>query len=791
MRITDLSNIRREFQSAAWVIHEPKLAAITEVLSVRMSDTPLTADEIQARIGDRTGRAGPSVSGGIAVIPLAGTLYPKANLVTESSGGCSVEQFVAQVEAAANDPAVSAIVIDTDSPGGAAQGIPEAAARLRAVRGTKPLVAVASGLMASGAYWLASQCDSIVGSPSSEIGSVGAFMVHQDMSAAFEKDGIKNTIIRAPEFKAEANPFEPLTEEAKGALETRVLDAYAAFTADVAKGRGVSVATVKADYGQGRVLSPKAALAAGMIDKLGTLQTVIRDLSGAKAKQYVRADSGGQIAPFDLAALAEYAGGSATKFVLKLSDETIARLTSQPGTIVPIETSPMVAAPSAGSAPALLPSSDSTPPSAEEPTVDTPTTAPTGANVATPSREVQLTELAALTGNQDKLFTWISGTKTVAEIRGEIMNAQSAPTATSATANVIVGAQRETQKPWENFGTQLQAIMSASRVGGAIDPRLFAAASGMSQGVPAEGGFLVAPEFSTAIWEEMSGAADAVLPLTDNYTVTGESLTFNADAETSRATGSRRGGIQAYWMAEAAQYTGSKPKFRQVRVEPQDLGVFVYLTDKLMANSSVALQQYVSRCAADEINTMVTEAIVNGNGVGQPKGILAAGPNISVAKETNQANDTIVQPNISKMWARMHPRLRAGAVWLHNVDVEPQLDALSTAVMNVGGTENVGGYANKVFDPERRTLKGRPLIACESCPTLGDVGDLILWAPKAYLTGTRGGVKEAMSIHLRFDYNESAFRFLFSVDGQPWHQQPITPLKGSNTLSSIVTIAAR
>jgi HK97 family phage major capsid protein len=319
----------------------------------------------------------------------------------------------------------------------------------------------------------------------------------------------------------------------------------------------------------------------------------------------------------------------------------------------------------------------------------------------------------------------------------------------------------------------------------------------MSQGVPSEGGFLVAPEFSTQIWEGMSGAPDAILSLTDNYTVTGESLTFNADAETSRATGSRRGGIQAYWMSEAAQYTASKPKFRQVRIEPQDLGVFVYLTDKLMNNSAVALQQYVSRCAADEINTMVTEAIINGNGVGQPKGIMSGtysdgvSPRVRVTKETSQAAATLNQENISKMWARMHPKLRAGAVWLINCDVEPALDTLSTTVKNVAATENVGGYANKVFDPQNRTIKGRPIITCESCQTLGTEGDIILWAPQAYLTGTRGGVKEAMSMHLRFDYNESAFRFLFSVDGQPWHNAPITPLKGTNYLSSIVTCQTR
>lgn len=771
MRITDLTNVRRAFQSAAWVIHEPKLEALTEVLSMRLSDTPLTADEIQARIGDRPRAAGQTI-GSVAVIPLAGTLYPKANLVTESSGGASVEQFIAQVEAAASDPAIGAIVIDTDSPGGAAQGIPEAAARLRALRGTKPIVAVASGLMASGAYWLASQADSIVGAPSSEIGSVGAFMVHQDLSAAYEKDGVKNTIVRAGKYKAETNPFEPLTDEAREALQSRVDEAYALFLNDLAKGRRVSVATAKNDFGQGRVLGPKAALAAGMIDKLGTLQSVIRDLSGPKAKQYMRASDG---------ALPVFA--NADDVPLTVSD-----LTALVDGALRAQTVPMTLTTTRAGAPLVLQfSSDSTPPVAEEHPVDNTTTAPTGAAVATPSREVQLSELAALTNNHDKLGAWIVGGKSVSEVQKELLAAQSAPKAT----NVVVGAMRETQKPWASFGEQLQAVMVAGSPGGTIEPRLYAAASGMSQGVPAEGGFTVAPEFSTSIWEGMSGAPDALLPLTDNYTVSGESITFNADAETSRVAGSRRGGVQGYWFAEAGQMTASKPKFRQVRIEPQELGVFVYLTDKLLANSSVALQQYVSRCAADEITTMTTDAIVNGDGVGKPKGLLASAAAVSVAKEGSQAAATVNQYNISKMWSRMHPKLRANAVWLHNVDVEPALDTLSTVVTNVAGTENVGGYANKVFDAERRTLKGRPLVACESCATLGTVGDLILWAPNMYLTGTRGGVKEAMSMHIRFDYNETAFRFVFAVDGQPWHASPITPLKGSNTLSSIVTLATR
>jgi HK97 family phage major capsid protein len=371
---------------------------------------------------------------------------------------------------------------------------------------------------------------------------------------------------------------------------------------------------------------------------------------------------------------------------------------------------------------------------------------------------------------------------------------RTAPNQPPAAHTVSGVHDRAEDAPFERFGDYLGSVMAAFTPGaGPMDPRLvpLASASGMSQGIPSEGGFAVLPQFSNLIWDGMNASSDNLLARTDNYTVEGESLTFMANAETSRATGSRWGGAQAYWISEADQLTSSKPKLRTVKVEPQQLAVLVYLTDKLMRNSSVGLQQYVGRVAPDEINFLVGNAIVNGLGTGQPKGLLASGCKIAVAAEGSQASTTINQKNVSKMWKRLHPSARANAIWLHNVDIEDQLDNLSTVVTNVAATENVGGYANKVFDPERRTLKGRPLVACEYCATLGTEGDLILVDMKSYLSGTRGGIDTAMSMHLRFDYAESAFRFMFEVDGQTWLNSAITPFKGTNTLSTVITLAAR
>ena len=316
------------------------------------------------------------------------------------------------------------------------------------------------------------------------------------------------------------------------------------------------------------------------------------------------------------------------------------------------------------------------------------------------------------------------------------------------------------------------------------------AATGMSQGVMADGGFLVPPSFSTTIWDGLNKMPDNLMDLTDRYTVEGESLTFPANAETNRATGSRYGGIRGYWLAEAGQVTASKPTWRQVTLRPNQLGVLCYVTDKLLRNSPVALEQYLTRAATEEIAFLVNDAIINGTGTGQPLGILASASLISVTKETGQAATTIVKENMDKMWARLHARSWANARWFINQDTLPQLQALS-ATVGVGGMPVFlppGGISASPYG----TLYGRPVVPIEYAASLGTVGDIILADLSGYAFGTQGTVEQAMSMHLKFDYAETAFRFLFAVDGQPWLASALTPYKGTgNTQSTFVAVATR
>lgn len=268
--------------SSLWAITEQKMAEIVEVLAFRASGQAFTAEELQARIGGGVEAPVSSRSGAVAIIPIRGTIAHRMGGMEDMSGGVSCEAISRMLRAAVADTSVGSIVLDIDSPGGTVTGLQELAAEIRAAREQKRIVAVANGLMASAAYWLGSQASEVVAIPSGEVGSIGVVMPHKDISAALEKEGIKVRVFRSSKHKWAGNPFEPLSDEQAAEIKERVDAAGAQFDKDVAAGRGVSLATVRAGYGEGRVLDAKAAKAAGLIDRIATMDETIARLIGRK-----------------------------------------------------------------------------------------------------------------------------------------------------------------------------------------------------------------------------------------------------------------------------------------------------------------------------------------------------------------------------------------------------------------------------------------------------------------------------------------------------------------------------
>lgn len=277
----------------AWAILPEKWDEILSVLTFKVGGGDFTPEELQARGFGDPKPAMPSKRGTVAVIPLRGMIAHRADTLMASSGGASTEQFVGMLRSAVADESVGTIVLDIDSPGGTVVGVPEAAQAVFEARESKRIIAVANSMMASAAYWIGAAAHEIVGHPSAfepMIGSIGVYTVHKDLSAALDKQGIKLTVISAGKHKVEGSPGEPLSDETKQFIQGAVDTAYAAFTKDVARFRGVSVADVRGGFGEGRALSSKDAKAAGLIDRIATLEDVIGKLVGRSNGATLRAD---------------------------------------------------------------------------------------------------------------------------------------------------------------------------------------------------------------------------------------------------------------------------------------------------------------------------------------------------------------------------------------------------------------------------------------------------------------------------------------------------------------------
>ncbi len=266
-----------------WAIRPEVLERIIAVLAVRASGERYSAEEIAGRIGAGPPARAPRTVGSVAVLPLYGVLFPKASLLGDMSGGTSLGRFRASFREAVASQVVSGIVLDVDSPGGLVDLVPETATEIRQARGRKPIVAVANTEAASAAYWIASQADELVVTPSGQVGSIGVFAAHNDISRAQDMAGVKTTLITAGRYKAEANPFEPLSEEARAAIQRTVDDYYRMFTLDVARGRSVPVEAVRQGYGEGRMLTAQAALTAGMVDRIASRPIVPATCSEANS----------------------------------------------------------------------------------------------------------------------------------------------------------------------------------------------------------------------------------------------------------------------------------------------------------------------------------------------------------------------------------------------------------------------------------------------------------------------------------------------------------------------------
>lgn len=284
----EIRRVLSAFASQPWFIEPHKAEQILAMLEFRAAFGPRSE---AYREGAAARSPQGETQGTVDVINMFGAIVPRATALEDvSQQAVSLERFQRAFKDAAARPNSAGIVLNLDSPGGQIDLVPETVAMIRkARRANRPIVAVANTYAASAAYWLASAADEIAVTPSGEVGSIGVYMLHQDLSKALEMEGVRLTFVKEGPRKTEINLFEPLSEEARTALQARVRDGYDMFVADVARGRRVSASVVRADpekggkhFGGGRMYGAKKAVELGMADRVATLDETIERLKSLK-----------------------------------------------------------------------------------------------------------------------------------------------------------------------------------------------------------------------------------------------------------------------------------------------------------------------------------------------------------------------------------------------------------------------------------------------------------------------------------------------------------------------------
>lgn len=321
------------------------------------------------------------------------------------------------------------------------------------------------------------------------------------------------------------------------------------------------------------------------------------------------------------------------------------------------------------------------------------------------------------------------------------------------------------------------------QVSGIQDPRLGAAPSGFQQNQGSSGeGILVPADFREQIWALVFDDGN-LLGFCNPEPTSGNSIKIAKDETTPWGAS----GVQAYWRAEGTQMVATKAAATPTTLDLHELYAFVLATQEVL-DDAPRLQNRITVQAANAIRWKAFEAVVTGDGNGKPLGFMNSPALVTVAKEAGQAADTINVPNVLKMYSRV---LRMGGrpMWLANSDTLPQLGQLT--IGNVPAwlplNQPLAGA------PDGGVFLGRPLVFNEHSATLGDLGDITVVDLSGYALATKagGGIDFASSIHLFFDYNIQAFRWIFRLGGQPYLSKPVSPAKGTNTKSHFVALEAR
>ena len=328
---------------------------------------------------------------------------------------------------------------------------------------------------------------------------------------------------------------------------------------------------------------------------------------------------------------------------------------------------------------------------------------------------------------------------------------------------------------WHNRQRDAQAQAKLTRVRNAF-----------SSTVPSEGGFLI-PENLRAELLRVALETAVVRPRARVIPMDTLRVPFPAIDDTSHVS-SVYGGVVAYWTEEGAALTASQAAFGRIVLDAKKLTAYTEVPNELIADSLISFQAFLDQIFPEALGFYEDLAFIKGTGVGEPLGAINGPGRIAV---TRAPASTVKFADIVNMFTRLLPGSYSRSVWLCSPAVVAQLmqlaftvaagDSISPPLWLTGG---------QLIEGTPLQILGRPLIVSEKVPNLGSTADIALIDFGFYLLGDRQVMSAMSSPHFKFQNDQTAYRIIERVDGQPWLRTPVTPQNNGPTLSPYVVLAA-
>ena len=395
-----------------------------------------------------------------------------------------------------------------------------------------------------------------------------------------------------------------------------------------------------------------------------------------------------------------------------------------------------------------------------------------------------LDKIEALLNESDKLE---ASAKRLADVDARLGSAPVSATVQTGAIKAVVGAPNFTKDPkagFKNAQEMLSAVARNRGQAGSDDRLKYLAAIGSDEQSTTSGtygGFAV----PTALYSETLGImpeADPTANLVRSIPMETPSISINARVDKNHST-SVLGGLVVGRTAELATIASSREQFEQIDLKAEDLTGMTYVSQRLLDSSPSTVASILSDFPAAFAEKEFREKI-SGTGVGQFQGILNSPALLNITKEAGQAAGTVVIRNIAKMMARCYNYEGSSVAWLINHDVLPEL------IAGLGDASGANIFSPSAVEGVTYQLFGKPVIVTDKAAALGSAGDVMLVNWAEYLVGTYGSEQSAESIHVRFENNESAFKFYKANDAKGWWKSVLTPKTGS-TKSPFIILGAR